>query len=183
MRKNKLIKLLYNMASCQKVHISKLLAGADNGVNPLGFSFVSNNVLWTSTALIETPHSQFLRTYQKQGEEVFSRNNFEKTSYCQHAYKHLDVVGRYLGANNDKGIINTARNLVKMYEELKSGRRTISNIQVRPVADSDCYQIAGDHFLAAAAANSGMEWLKVNVGMFFGLMEIVNSINPLMFRS
>lgn len=160
----KLTKALKAGISSRKVHASKLLAGADNGVNPLGFASISGNVLWTSTSLSDTPHCQLIRDFQKHGSGVFQRQSFEQTAYWKHAMRHMDLVGKYCGAVDENRLIDTARSLINAYEKVKSSKKPFPSIAVRPIADSDCFQIADDHFLAAAALCAGHETFSVRVG-------------------
>ena len=164
LKHSKIARALHKAVSSRKVSTAKLLAGADNGVNPLGFAFVSGNILWTSTTLESTPHCQLLRDYQKLGIRVFEPEIFQKTPYWKHATRHVQVVGKYRGATNEKGIVETARCLIALYEEVKSGKKLFAGISVRAIADSDCFQLASDLFLAAAAVSAGNETLRVNVG-------------------
>ncbi len=110
-KRSKIAKALHKAVSSRKVHTSKILAGADNGVNPLGFAFVSGNVLWTSTLLERTPQFRLLQDYRQHGNRVFEAETFQQTPYYKHATQHVQVVGKYRGATDEGGIVESARRL------------------------------------------------------------------------
>lgn len=162
-RNSKVLRRVYERVSQRAVPIEKVLAGADNGINPAGFSLVSGNLLWTSTKLSDTPMCEFFREYQRVGEEIFKKENFEGTSFYKHACCYIKIIGRYLGENYYEGIREKAKELVEKFKRIDQGEAAKISFPVRRIEDSDCYQLAGDHLLVAALICNGAKELRVQV--------------------
>jgi hypothetical protein len=163
----KIVQNLYKSLTVRqiKINASKLLAGSDNNINPLGFSLVSGNLLYTSTLLEKTPHCQLLNDWKSLGAQILLPDVFNKTEYRKYAMQHINIVGKFNGATDEQGVVELARRLVGLYEEIKVGRRQVPRINVRKVDYSDCYQISGGELgIAAAAFCAGHNSFKASVG-------------------
>ena len=112
-----------------------------------------------SRPLEVSPHVMLLRQYDAMREKLFDSDVLRETEYYRNACVLIDAFGHYFDATREDALPSLVRRFVEYYtgagEKNRPRQRGQSEegapIRVRPVADSDCYEIVdGNHRLAIA---------------------------------
>jgi SAM-dependent methyltransferase len=142
----------------KEIELGKLLMGGEAGYSSASYARITGDLLRPSRPIAESPHVELLKAYRASGEDVFSPERFETTSYYKNAAMCIELYGHYFDAKNPKDIAKKARNFCDVlhgkgsdkYEAGVNG--TTSSVIVRHIASSDCYEIVkGQHRLAIAS--------------------------------
>jgi len=133
--------------------MDKLLRGGEGGLSASHFSRLADNPLLPSTPLSSSPHVKILEAYETHGEALFEPGVLEKTDYYRNAHLVIDTLGRYFDARSPEEIQGLVRRFVDVYlEKDLSGlarqegqSKAGSPPVVRPIENSDCFEIVDGH--------------------------------------
>ena len=156
----------------KKIKISNILRGAE-GDELSGLQYVSmtGDIFRTSTRVIDGPQAQLLKDYMEYGDEIFNPSKFVDTFYYKNAFESICYVGDYFpAASRPEDIIKVARRFVDSFlekdisqYEQKGHNRYDENIIVRPISNSNCFQLVSGNHRVASAHIKGIEYLDAVV--------------------
>jgi hypothetical protein len=161
LKRSKALRKLHAALSTQAVPVSKLLLGQDNGLNPLGFARVSGDTMWTSTRIQDSPQSQFLKLYESIGDKVLDLQSFRETSFYKHAALNINLVGKYFNATNESEILAVAYDFLSKSRNSHQSIPASQLLAVKPIVDSDCFQVSGDLQSLAIAIHNGKTHFRI----------------------
>ncbi len=134
----------------RRVPLDRLLMGDQCGIEASLLAELLEDPLYPSTPVSCSPHLRFLQTYLDMGEAVLEPSHFYETAYYRFAAQCMDIVGEYFEARNDAELIQVARRFIDAYQgqaryvhPAQSHPR--APVQVRPVRDSDYFQVIDGH--------------------------------------
>ncbi len=151
--------------------MDKLLRGGEGGLSASHFSRLANNPLLPSTPLSSSPQVRILEAFETHGEALFEPEVLEKTDYYRNAHLVIDTLGRYFDARSPEEIQDLARRFIDVYlEKDLSGlahqegqSKPGSPPVVRPIKNSDCFEIVDGHHRLAIAHMKGDTAVAVRV--------------------
>jgi SAM-dependent methyltransferase len=95
---------------------------------------------------------------------------FRRTEYFENAMQCIDIFGRYFDIRDEEGVRDFAVAFIDRYEgratpgPLRFGQSSPgSPVRVRPIAESDLYEVVDGHHRTAIAEMRGEEYLMVQV--------------------
>lgn len=148
----------------KKIKLRNLLMGGAQ-YSRITDARVSGNMFVLSTPVVDSPHIQFLRTYREIGDAIFELDRFVATSYCKHAFRCIELYGRYFSHTDLQGVLQRAKRFVALYDgdsySLEDRHQSLPNapVEVVRIKYSDCYEVVdGHHRLAIATMRGGDEY-------------------------
>ncbi|ACY96594.1 MULTISPECIES: ParB N-terminal domain-containing protein [Thermomonospora] len=157
-----------------RVPLDRLLLGAQSGWTAREFAERTGDLLWPSTPLLEGPHVRLLELADSK--EHLTDEEILDSDYGRLARRCIAAGGRYFGAADDAGIIDSARTFIGRYKgtiPAPTRRRpeqsgALDPILVAPIRHSSYYQVLDGHHRLAVAARNGhksvwavAKWLPV----------------------
>lgn len=153
---------IFNRSTTKEIRvipIHKILRGSE-GDHLTGLQYVNmtGDKHRTSTRVIDGPQVKLLQEYERIGEAILEKSLFEKTEYYQNAFQSICYVQDYFpAAKRPEDIIKIATRFIYSYAGKpltnfsNEGHNQFKDpITVRPIYNSDCYQlIGGNHRIAS----------------------------------
>jgi len=148
------------------IRLDACLQGGDNGNTSAAFARMVGDLRRASRPISEWPHVKLLRQYDNIGERIWEQGVFEATDYCGNAMLNIDMCGNYHGAITLDEVRWGARNFVNAYRGIDESlprpssltyERDHEHTAVRPVMDSDCYQVCEGHHRLSIAYMKGVQ--------------------------
>ena len=146
----------------EMIPIDKLLMGGDSGQSARRFARLTGDLLRPSTQMCDSPHVKLLQEWNCKGDDVFQKENFEKTAYYNNAMTNIDLFGTYFDARTEDDVVHGAKRFVDCYQGVQSNNihqqgQSASDdpIRVRPVQYSDCLHVVDGHHRVAIACARG----------------------------
>lgn len=141
------------------IPIDKILRGAE-GDHLTGLEYVNmtGDKFRTSTRVIDGPQAKLLGEFQKFGSKIFEDDFFCNTDYYKNAIESIHYVGDYFPyAKTPNSIKSVARRFVDSFlgnnisqYNIEGHNKPDDPIKVRPINNSDCFQlISGNHRIAS----------------------------------
>lgn len=153
----------------RQVGLKKLLMGNQAGMLAKDFATATGDMMWTSTTVHAGPHLGLLQLAEDQGSRVFDLPTFANTEYGRLANNCIRLKGRFFGDATIEAVSLSSRAFVESVLAESSGfpsRQSSSpgdSVTVRPIENSDCYQVLNGHHRLARAAFLGLEDYPVSV--------------------
>lgn len=155
------------------VPFDRLLVGAQGGWTAREFAERTDDLMWTSTRLLDGPHVGLLRmadARRESGGEHAELTDGEilASDYGRMARRCIAAGGRYFGATDDPGVIAAGRDFIARYRGAgetgtrrpeQSGR--LDPVLVAPVRGSGYYQVLDGHHRLAIAVMRGAGHARV----------------------
>ena len=142
------------------VSLNQLLCGGEQGLSAAQYARHTGNLLRGSMPVSKSPHVAFLEEHKRIGEQIFLKENLEKTGYYNHAVESINTVGEFFQCTHEDQIEGLARQFVQLakgelpkdeYARTHHFRPPESVVYVRPIRYSDCFEVVdGLHQLAIA---------------------------------
>jgi hypothetical protein len=152
------------------VRLQQLFVGGENVCSAALFSRITGDLRRPSTPISESPHTQLLKKYDRSGPAVLELEEFRGTEYFENAMQCIDIFGRYFDIRDEEGVRDFAAAFIDRYEgratpePLRFGQSSHgSPVRVRPIAESDLYEVVDGHHRTAIAEMRGEEDLMVQV--------------------
>jgi 2-polyprenyl-3-methyl-5-hydroxy-6-metoxy-1,4-benzoquinol methylase len=153
----------------KEIALEKLLMGGVAGYSSASYARLIGDLLWPSRPITDSPHVQLLKAYLKSGEEIFSPQRIEATSYYKNAVRCIELYGHYFSTRDPKEVAALARTFCSMLNGEATDGPWVepgslkSSVTVRRIQFSDCYEIVdGEHRLAVAMV-SGLKQFECQV--------------------
>jgi hypothetical protein len=149
------ITTLRGRAAIAVVPADRLLLGSDNGLTADDDARLRRDLPVSSTPLPRWPHVRLLEQLLDHGQTVITRELLVDSPYWHHARGAIASVGHYLGAVDETGISERARELVlRLSPGLRAkgrhGPALDPDVRVRRIRASDCYEVVSGHYRLAA---------------------------------
>lgn len=148
----------------------RILLGSVAGIDASEFANLHDDVLWTSTPVGEGPHAELLRAAASNGfDSVFDKGvgAFDRSAYGRMAHSIVDSGRSFRGCRSMEDVESAAREYAELSlaGDAAYGGHSGSDamIEVRPIADSDCYQLVTGTHDAARLVVAGSSHLEVIV--------------------
>ncbi|RZK24043.1 MAG: hypothetical protein EOO43_07830 [Flavobacterium sp.] len=148
-----------NKQIVKNIPIDKILRGSEgDALTGLEYIRMTGDKFRPSTRVIDGPQVKLLQEYLEIGESLFEPEIFENTLYYKNALESIHYLGDYFDAARDpQSIIKVARRYVDSFMEKDLSKYSHighndynEKIVVRPIINSDCYQIvSGNHRVAS----------------------------------
>jgi hypothetical protein len=157
---NRLV-LRYPNLFVRNVPIDKLLLGGENGYKANLYARYTNNLLRPSTSILQSPHLDLLRAYEKEGNALFEKPRFSETDYFRNAMQCIALQGVYFSATDAGGIRERAKQFVAMLQNNRTPAPVFGEtppggpVTLVRIKYSDCFQIVDGHHRLALAAFQG----------------------------
>jgi hypothetical protein len=143
----------------KNIAIDKILRGAEGDtLTGLEYIRMTGDKLRPSTKVINGPQVKLLQDYNEFGESIFAPEAFKNSFYYKNALESIHYLGDYFDAARDpQSIVKIARRYVDSFMEKDLSKYSHighndynEKIVVRPILNSDCYQIvSGNHRVAS----------------------------------
>jgi hypothetical protein len=154
-----------------RVSLDRVLRGGDNGVTAAHYARIVGDPMLPSCPLASTPHVRLLEQYDKDGEAIFEPAVLENTDYYRNAFLAMDAFGHYFDARSPEHLPAVVKRFVDQYRgddlshlpQQRGQSRDDDPVSVRPIAESDCYQVYDGHHRLAIAFARGVRELEVVV--------------------
>lgn len=159
----------------KEIELGKLLMGGVAGFSSASYARLTGDLLWPSRPITESPHVQLLKEYRASGEDVFLPHRIKAISYYKNAVRCIELYGNYFSVQSPEEIVGLAREFCHMLDGKVNGKinskvdgngngKVLDNLAgenglksevvVRRIKFSDCYEIVeGEHRLAVAAVS------------------------------
>lgn len=149
----------------ERVPLSRVLLGGQNGLDADVFAHATHDLLWPSRHVSEGPHVLLLRAaadHELGDEEILA------SPYADLARTCIEASGQYFGATDDAGILVLARDFIGRESGSAVAARPHqsdpgSPIMLAPIKDSDCYQVVDGHHRLAADVVAGRSSVDARV--------------------
>lgn len=146
------------------VALRDLLLGDEGGLPAGDYAVATDDLLRPSTTIDRWPHVRLLEEYRKEGGEVLASERLSQTEYVRNARRCHEVTGRYFSATDESEILEVARGFLNWADggpapvRGAEGTPVGAPVRVRPIRQSDCFQVIdGHHRLAIAYANGAFQ--------------------------
>jgi len=160
-----------------EIPLAKILMGGEGGMRALDYARLTEAPLRPSTPVTESPHAAFLRDFQREGDALLEEGRFAQTAYYRNARDCLRIFGDYYPYIHEPAAIRLAavrfsRQFLKQdCSDLPAAGHSAAGepIQVYPVEDSDCFELAEGNHRCAFATLAGQTSIRA---------RIINQPNP-----
>jgi hypothetical protein len=151
------------------VRVDACLLGGDSGMTSAKFARMVGDIRRASRPISEWPHVKLLRQYDVIGDPLWEPGVLEQTEYYQNALLNIEICGNYHGAMNPEQVRWGARRFVDSYRGFEQTlprqngeryHRDGTEISVRPVLDSRCFQVVEGHHRLAIAHARGVRHVR-----------------------
>jgi hypothetical protein len=152
------------------IRVDACLRGYENGVSASTIARITGDIRRGSSPISEWPQAKLLRQYDCIGEQIWQREVFEQTDYYRNAVFNIELHGNYFDAVAPGEIQWGARRFINAYRGLDGKllppevpgyeRDPHEHIAVRPVQDSECYQVFEGHHRLSIAYMGGIREVR-----------------------
>jgi len=145
-----------------------ILLGGWNGMSAYQFVRRTGQVLDSSTRLESSFYDDLLQAYDDDGEAAMTDERLRATGYFKRVSLAAAISGHHRGMSDELGLIKVTREYVDRYRDLavpyRPGRSRPGTLaRVKPIADSECFQVLDGHHRLAIALHRGAEDIEVVV--------------------
>lgn len=154
------------------IPIASILRSGEAFIPSAQYARLIGEPLRASTPAVKGPHVEFLKEYLKEGDAIFQPDRFQKTWYYRNAEQCISYTGAYFDyIRRKEDIVEAAKSFVAAFNGQRPerhrpewGHNTPDElIEVRPILDSDCFELVhGNHRLASCFVK-GKQTVKVRV--------------------
>lgn len=160
----------YHRPYLARVPLDRLLLGGENACSAGLYARSTGDLMRPSTPVGRSPHLQLLREYERRGPVLLEPEEFRRTAYFANAMLCVDIFGRYFDARDEAGVREVAADFIARYQgrdprgPLREGQTGPGTpIRVRPIAESDCFEVVDGHHRLAIAEVRGEREVTVRV--------------------
>jgi hypothetical protein len=153
------------------VPFDRLLRGGEAGMGARHYALIAGDPLLPSTPMAESPHARLLLDHAAEGDALLEPGRIESTEYYRNAFLVIDTVGEYFDARSADDIPRIMRRFVDQHhgrgddpaESIPYASDPGSLPIVRPIKNSDCYEVVDGHHQIARAYVKGGSTMQVRV--------------------
>lgn len=160
-----------NRFRVKRIPIARILRSGENGIPANQYSRLTGNPLRSSMLSIDGPHLQLLKAYDDHRERIFDPEFFSKTPYYSNAAECIEYTGRYFSAHKNEEIAKIANAYIRFVFHGETETLSYSSghspphtpITVRPIANSQHYELVDGNHRLAFAHFKGAAWIDALV--------------------
>lgn len=154
-----------------EIPLHKILMGGEGEMRALAYATLTNDPMRPSTPVAESPHSCFLREFQKEGSALLEEERFSRTTYFKNARDCIRIFGDYYPyIHEPKAIKLAALRFVRQLaredcSDLPGEGHSPAGepIRVYTITDSDCFELAEGNHRCAFAVVAGQKTIRARI--------------------